>query len=114
METKNNQNAIWFHQTDGTRHRIIDYYENVGEGIQRYATKVHEIGRRRGFTFGKHYGPHDIGHRSWANDARTRKDIASDLGIEFEVVPVCSRSRLWPANVQGPCQRWLRSALSHH
>jgi len=87
LETKNNQNAIWFHQTDGTRHRIIDYYENVGEGIQHYATKVHEIGQRRGFTFGKHYGPHDIGHRSWASDARTRKDIAADLGIEFEVVP---------------------------
>ena len=87
LETKNNQNAIWFHQTDGTRHRVIDYYENVGEGIQHYATKVYEIGQRRGFTFGKHYGPHDIGHRSWANDAKTRKDIAADLGIEFEVVP---------------------------
>jgi hypothetical protein len=87
LEAKNNQNAIWFHQTDGTRHRIIDYYENVGEGIQHYAAKVHEIGVKRAFTYGKHYGPHDIGNRSWANDARTRKEIAGDLGIKFEVVP---------------------------
>jgi hypothetical protein len=87
LETKNNQNAIWFHQTDGTRHRIIDYYENVGEGIQHYAAKVHEIGEKRRFTYGKHYGPHDVGHRSWASDAKTRKEIAKDLGIEFEVVP---------------------------
>jgi hypothetical protein len=87
LETKNNMNAIWFHQTDGTRHRIIDYYENVGEGVQHYATKVHEIASRRNFTLGKHYGPHDVAHRSWANDAKTRKEIASDLGIEFEVVP---------------------------
>ena len=87
LETKNNQNAIWFHQTDGTRHRIIDYYENAGEGVQHYASKVHEIGAKRGFTFGKHYGPHDVGHRAWEDNARTRKEIAEDLGIKFEVVP---------------------------
>ena len=43
LENKNNQNAIWFHQTDGTRHRIIDYYENVGEGsstMRRRCTKL--------------------------------------------------------------------------
>jgi hypothetical protein len=87
LETKNNQNAIWFHQTDGTRHRVVDYYENSGEGIQHYASKVLEIGAKRKFTFGKHYGPHDIGHRSWEDNARTRKEIAEDLGIKFEVVP---------------------------
>ena len=87
LETKNNQNAIWFHQSDGTRHRIIDYYENAGEGIQHYASKVQEIAAKRRFTFGKHYGPHDIGHRAWEDNARTRKEIAEDLGIKFEVVP---------------------------
>jgi hypothetical protein len=87
LENKNNQNAIWFHQTDGTRHRVIDYYENVGEGIQHYAAKVKEIGAKRGFTYGKHYGPHDIGHRSWEDNARTRKEIAKDLGIDFQMVP---------------------------
>ena len=87
LEAKNNQNAIWFHQTDGTRHRIIDYYENSGEGVSHYCTKVHEIGQKRGFTYGKHYGPHDIAHRSWASDAQTRKEIAHKLGVDFEVVP---------------------------
>lgn len=87
INEKNDLNAIWFHQTDGTRHRVIDYYENAGEGIQHYCAKVLEIGTKRGFIFGKHYGPHDLTHRIWAAGARTSVEIAKDLGIEFEEVP---------------------------
>jgi hypothetical protein len=87
INEKNDQNAIIFHQTDGTRHRIIDYYENAGEGIQHYCAKVLEIGEKRGFIFGKHYAPHDLTHRIWAAGARTSVEIAKDLGIDFEAVP---------------------------
>jgi hypothetical protein len=27
------ENCIWFHQTDGVRHRLIDSYRNSGEGV---------------------------------------------------------------------------------
>jgi len=26
--------AFWWHQTDGVRHRLIDFYRNSGEGLQ--------------------------------------------------------------------------------
>jgi hypothetical protein len=84
---KNDRNAIIFHQTDGTRHRLIDYYENEGEGIQHYAAYVHEIGEKRGFIYDKHYGPHDLEHRQWVDSARPMKDMAADLGIKFTIVP---------------------------
>jgi hypothetical protein len=86
-EEKNNQNAIIFHQSDGTRHRFIDYYENAGEGVQHYAAKIHEIGTKRNFTYGKHYAGHDIEHRSWEVNAKTRKEIAKALGVDFIAVP---------------------------
>jgi len=87
MNEKNDLNSIIFHQTDGTRHRIIDYYENAGEGIEHYCAKVLEIGAKRGFVFGEHFGPHDLTHRIWAAGARTSVEIASKLGIKFTEVP---------------------------
>ena len=27
------ENCIWFHQTDGVRHPLIDLYQNSGEGL---------------------------------------------------------------------------------
>lgn len=87
LNEKNDLNAIIFHQTDGTRHRFIDYYEAAGEGIAHYCGKVLEIGQKRNFTWGKHFGPHDLTHRIWAANARTSVEIAKDFGIEFETVP---------------------------
>lgn len=84
---KNDQNAIWFHQSDGVRHRLIHYYENAGEGIQHYAEMVHKIGAERKFVYGTHYGPHDLEHRQWVDHARPMKDMAADLGIKFQIVP---------------------------
>lgn len=81
------QNGIIFHQSDGVRHRLIDYYENAGEGIQHYAKEVKRIGEARGFTFGVHYGPHDVERREWGSNAEDRVAIAARLGIKFEVVP---------------------------
>jgi hypothetical protein len=87
VNEKSDRNSIIFHQSDGVRHRIIDYYENAGEGIQHYARKVTEIGEARKFTYGVHYGPHDLEQRQWVDHARPMKDMASDLGIKFKIVP---------------------------
>ena len=32
----NDENCIWFHQTDGVRHRLIGLYRNSGEGQPTY------------------------------------------------------------------------------
>ena len=86
--------AIWFHQTDGVRHRLIHYYENSGETVDHYAHYLQELaqapgqGTGRGFRYGKHYGPHDLGNQNWALPGnKTVKDIAREQGLDFEVVP---------------------------
>jgi hypothetical protein len=79
--------AIIFHQTDGLRHRIIDYYEEEGSSLQAACAIVHEKARERKFIYDKHYGPHDLDNRDWGNNAQTRKKTAEGLGIKFEVVP---------------------------
>lgn len=80
--------AIWFHQTDGYRHRFIDYWELIGSGNLQAAARVLDEKRdKRGFRYGKHLGPHDLNNRDWAHHSNTRKQTALDLGILFTVVP---------------------------
>ena len=43
------QNCIWFHQSDGVRHRLIDYYENSGEGLKHYISLLERKKHERGF-----------------------------------------------------------------
>ena len=76
--------SIWFFQSDGVRHRVVDYYENSGEGIPHYATVLKE----RGYTYGNHYGPHDLDNRDWIMPgAVPRVAVARQYGINFIVVP---------------------------
>lgn len=83
----NDTTSIWFHQTDGVRHRFIDYYENADEAMVHYVREVRERQEKFGWTYGKHYGPHDIGNSDWGGSGKTRKDTALDLGIKFTIVP---------------------------
>lgn len=78
--------AIWWHQTDGLRHRFIDYYEEEGWSLQGACAMIDEKRRSRKFVYDKHYAPHDMGHRDWGNNAQTRKQIAKGLGVDFVVV----------------------------
>lgn len=79
--------AVLFHQTDGVRHRFIDYYEEEGGSLQAAAGILRDKERERGFSYDKHYGPHDLENRDWAAKAKTRVDTAKDLGLTFTVVP---------------------------
>ena len=36
------ENCIWFHQTDGVRHRLIDFYANSGESLPHYVAVLRE------------------------------------------------------------------------
>jgi phage terminase large subunit len=82
--------SIWFMQFHGREIRCIDYYEASGEGFKYYAKVLN--GQHEGFEhmgdylYGKHYAPHDIRVRNMGKDARTRQDVAADLGLKFEVV----------------------------
>ena len=79
--------AIIFHQTDGVRHRLVDYWEEEGSSLQRACGVVFDKRKDRGFVYAKHLGPHDLDNRDWAHESKTRKQTALDLGVKFDVVP---------------------------
>lgn len=74
--------AIWFVQYHGMERRIVDFYEASGEGLPHYVSVL----KNKNYTYGKHYGPHDIAVREFSS-GKSRIDIAKSLGIDYEIVP---------------------------
>jgi phage terminase large subunit len=73
--------SIWMSQsTRAGEVRLIDYYENSGEGFPHYIRVLAE----RGYTYGKHYPPHDIAVREMGN-GKSRRETAALLGLKFEL-----------------------------
>lgn len=83
--------AIWFVREVGGEFHVIDYYENSGEGLRHYM----KILKDKGYTYGEHWGPHDIENREFGSDAKSRKELAKEgyeidgqrYSIKFNVVP---------------------------
>ena len=83
--------AIWFVREVGEEFHVIDYYENSGEGLRHYM----KVLKDRGYEYGEHWGPHDIEHREFAADAKSRKELAREgyeidgrmYSMNFRVVP---------------------------
>lgn len=78
--SKGNSMSIGFYQRVGNEPRMIDYYENVGEGMAHYIKVVKD----KPYVYGKHFGPHDIKVRELGT-GKTRYDTAKALGLEFEL-----------------------------
>lgn len=82
--------SIWFVQLFNREIRLIDYFEASGEGFAFYAKVL--AGQHPGFermkhyTYNRHLAPHDIKVRNMGEDARTREEIAKNLGIKFTPV----------------------------
>jgi hypothetical protein len=75
--------AIWFSQsTRSGEVRLIDYYEATGEGFPHYAKVLSD----RGYTYGKHWAPHDIQVRELGT-GKSRLEVAAGYGIRFQVTP---------------------------
>lgn len=76
--------TICFWQDVGLERRLIDYYENSGEGFGHYA----KVLKDRGYNYSEHFMPHDVMHRSLGKDAKSRKEHAEESGIKpVRVVP---------------------------
>lgn len=72
--------SIWFSQSLRSGEvRLVDYYENNGEGFPHYVGVL----RERGYVYGKHYPPHDIAVRELGT-GKSRKETAASLGLKFE------------------------------
>lgn len=78
----NDTTAIWFVQAVGKEIRVIDYYENNGEGLPHYANIINQ----KGYTYSRHNAPHDIKVRELGSGV-SRLETAYKLGIRFDVVP---------------------------
>ena len=75
--------AIWFSQSLRSGEiRLVDYYEASGEGLPHYAKVLQD----KGYTYGKHWAPHDIQVREMES-GRSRLEVAASMGIRFEVTP---------------------------
>lgn len=71
--------SIWFWQEIGDKIHIIDYYENSGEGMRHYF----KVLKDKGYRYDEHYAPHDISHREFGGDAKSRIEIAQE-GFEID------------------------------
>lgn len=72
--------SIWFSQSLRSGEiRLIDYYENSGEGFGHYI----KVLREKPYVYGKHYPPHDIAVRELGT-GKSRKETAAGLGLRFE------------------------------
>ena len=81
----NDPTSIVFMQFDGPRVLIQDYYENTGASMADYARVLEDKRREHRIVYGAHIGPHDLRKREFSG--QRVKDLALDLGIDFEVSP---------------------------
>ena len=65
--------------------RIIDYYENNGESLSHYISKL----QSKGYIYADHFAPHDIEVREFSS-GKSRLEIAKSLGINFRITPKMS------------------------
>ncbi|MFZ6813554.1 hypothetical protein ACO0K3_03735 [Undibacterium sp. Rencai35W] len=84
--------SIWFHQFATMQDRFLNYYENSGEDLKHYATKLQELSIEYGYVYGTHYLPHDADHKRLGEDADTNRSLKEILegllpGHKFEIVP---------------------------
>jgi hypothetical protein len=79
----NDSMTIWFTQTVSRNEiRIIDYYENSGEGLAHYAKYLQSLP----YIYSIHHAPHDIEVRELGT-GRSRREVAREYGLDFDVVP---------------------------
>jgi hypothetical protein len=74
--------AIWFTQAIAKEIRVIDYFQDSGEGLEYYAKELD----KKPYVYGTHNAPHDIEVRELGT-GKSRLEVAEKLGIKFEVVP---------------------------
>lgn len=72
---------IWFFQEVGMEIRVIDYYENSGEGLGHYI----KVLREKPYVYSRHYAPHDIEVRELGT-GKSRIEVAKGLGLKFTTV----------------------------
>jgi hypothetical protein len=73
--------VIIFFQMAHNEIRIIDFYDNQGEGLPHYIKTL----REKEYVYGDHFAPHDIKVRDFST-GKSRLEVARELGVRFRVV----------------------------
>ncbi|MGF7213082.1 hypothetical protein GGE65_007718 [Skermanella aerolata] len=79
--------TIWFAQRTGNQIRLIDYYENSGQGLSHYIKHLQDLP----YVYSRHVAPHDVKVMELGSGV-TRWDTARQLGVRFEIAPKSSLS----------------------
>jgi phage terminase large subunit len=77
--------AIWLFQLYGAEIRLINYYENSGEGIKFYLDILDDLREENKYKYGDHFAPHDITVREFSS-GKSRLEIAHTLGLDFNIL----------------------------
>lgn len=103
--------TIWFVQHIGQQHRVIDYLENTGMGLEWYAKEMKKEHRVK-YIYGNHYMPHDANEREMTNSefALSRREVAENLGIKPVMVVPRARNMDVIVNVHIPAVRTMLSS----
>jgi hypothetical protein len=80
--TRKDAMSIVFVQQIGQQINIIDFFGCNGEGFP-YVKRILDD---KGYTYGRHWAPHDIAVKE-IGTGKTRLELAADLGIRFNTVP---------------------------
>jgi phage terminase large subunit len=79
--------AIWLYQQFGMEIRLVDYYEQSGEGLAHYARILSEKSREGGYLYGRHFFPWDIDVKELSS-GQARIDTIRKLGLRpYTIVP---------------------------
>lgn len=77
--------SLWFFQLHRSEIRLIDYYENSGEGLPFYVKMMSQKHRAQ-YRYGDHWLPHDVKVRE-LNNGKSRYETLRKLGVKPKVVP---------------------------
>lgn len=78
---KSDSTAIWFTQQIGKEIRVIDYYENSGEGLPFYAAVIADRRMSKGYVYGSFNFPWDMAVTEYST-GKTRIEQAHSLGLK--------------------------------
>jgi len=81
----NDSTVIIFAQRLRDEVRLIDCYENSGEGLEHYLNIIDS----KPYIYSKHIAPHDIRVRELGTN-KSRWETAKEMGLEFEIAPKLS------------------------
>ena len=78
--------VCWLGQKVGPAFHLIDYFADSGLTVPDYLDMLKEKKRAHGYSYDRHYGPHDTDARTIHAESSIAEE-AAERGVFFEVVP---------------------------